>query len=222
MVESNPGLVSASWSRIDAWLGAHAPASLARLGPGADPAAVAAAEQVLGVALPAELAASLACHDGVEPECRVFPEMDFLSVSGVIDQWELRNQVAAEFLADEADLPPSDGDPFWHRLWIPVGHFQGDLHVIDLRPGPGHGHMGWVSHDGSSSFDGGELPTLGTYLSALADTLVTGRQPVPGLWEDPCISPDGELFWWGMPHNAVGWSPAPTGLPDAARTDAGA
>lgn len=222
MVESNPDLVGASWSRIDAWLSAHAPASLARLGPSADPADMAAAERVLGVALPAELAASLACHDGVEPECRIFPEMDLLSVSGVIDQWELRNEVAAEFFADEEDLPPSDGDPFWHRLWIPVGHFQGDLYVIDMRPGPEQGRMGWVSHDGSSSFTGEELPTLSSFLQALADTLMTGRQPIPGLWDDPCVSPDRELSWWGMPRDAVGWSPAPAGLPNTDQTDADA
>ncbi|MEU8138167.1 SMI1/KNR4 family protein [Streptodolium elevatio] len=219
MVESNPDLVTASWSRIDAWLVAHAPASLARLGPPADPAAVAAAERVLGVELPAELAASLACHDGIEPECRVFPEMDLLSVAGVVDQWELRNQVEAELFDDEEDLPPLEGDPYWHRLWIPVGHFQGDLNVIDLRPGPGQGRMGWVSHDGSSSFAGEELGTLGTYLAALADTLTTGRQPIPGLWEEPCVSPDGELSWWGVPRGGVGWSPAPVGLPGVGQAD---
>ncbi|WP_436772744.1 SMI1/KNR4 family protein [Yinghuangia sp. YIM S09857] len=213
MVESNPELVTASWSRIDAWLSAHAPASLARLGPPADPAAVAAAEEVLGSALPAELAASLACHDGIEPERHIFPEMDLLSVAGVVDQWELRLQVEAELFGDDDDddLPPEDGDPFWHRLWIPVGHFQGDLEVIDMRPGPGRGRLGWVSHDGSSSFDGAE--TLGAFLRALADTLMTGRQPDPGRWDDPLVSPDGELHWWGMPRDAEGWSPAPAGIP---------
>lgn len=211
MVDTDPELVTASWSRIDAWLAAHAPASLARLGPPAVPAALSSAERVLGVPLPAELAASLRCHDGVEPECHMFPEMDLLSTQGVVDQWELRNQVEEElFDEDDADLPWSNGNPFWHRLWIPVGHFQGDLHVIDMRPGPEQGRMGWVSHDGSSSFTGDELPTLSTYLRYLADSLMTG--PATDLWEDPHLNADGELIWW-LPLDPQGFRPAPVGLP---------
>ena len=98
------------------------------------------------------------------------------------------------------------------------GLFPGKEYLgLDMRPGPGQGRMGWVSHDGSSSFAGDELPTLGTYLQALADTLTTGRQPVPGLWEDPRLTPDGELAWWGMPRGAAGWAPAPVGLPHTDR-----
>jgi cell wall assembly regulator SMI1 len=210
--------VSESWSRIDAWLAAHAPVSLARLRPGATPAELAAAEQVLGTPLPADLAASLACHDGLADEAaRMLPDMLLLPVKGVVEQWELRCEVNAELLEDEPDEEPlrmANGEPYWHPLWIPVAHFQGDLEVIDMRPGPGQGRLGWSSHDGSSNFQG--WPSLGAYLQAVADVLMTGRETSGsvGGWGPPLLSSAGELVWFaGLSGPDEKLRPAPVGLP---------
>jgi cell wall assembly regulator SMI1 len=61
-------LVEQSWSRIEAWLGEHAPVTFGTLNGSADPAAIAEAERVLGFALPADLVASLARHDGADED----------------------------------------------------------------------------------------------------------------------------------------------------------
>ncbi|WP_436790792.1 SMI1/KNR4 family protein [Yinghuangia sp. YIM S10712] len=220
MAESTAAAVTASWSRIDTWLAAHAPASLARLPGGAEPAALAAVEKVLGIPLPEDLAASLRCHDGVDPQSRVLPQMVLLSAQGIIEQVELRRQVMAEYLEDDEPFADEEEDPYWHPLWVPVAHFQGDLDVIDMRPGPGRGRLGWASHDGSSGFAGDH--SLGAFLQGVADTLMQGGGPTvdPRAWDDPLVSPDGELVWGRPPlpgrrvtPEEAGYRPAPVGLP---------
>ncbi|RKN06995.1 SMI1/KNR4 family protein [Streptomyces radicis] len=225
MTEALSVPVAESWARIDAWLAAHAPASAARLNPGADPAALAAAERVLGIPLPADLAASLACHNGADPDVEVLPDLMLLPIDGVVEQWELRNQVEAEFRDDEDEddeaLAPLE-HPYWDRLWIPVAHFQGDLDVIDMRPGPGHGRLGWSGHDGSGSFGDGTWPSFGAWLAAVAHVLMTGEAApgVPRPFDDPYVSPGGELLWGWLPTGGLrgtaeenGYRRAPVGLP---------
>lgn len=189
--------VAESWARIDAWLGANAPAALAQLRPGAAPAALAAAERALGMALPADLAASLACHDGSEPGSGVLPfRADLLSAEGVVEQWELWNEVSTE--EDEGEEPWGvvAGQRHWHRLWVPVTHFQGDLECLDMRPGPGRGRMGLVPHDGPGTFDeAAAWPSLGACLETFADVLTTGRMPDPPPFDQPHATPTGELGW---------------------------
>ncbi|GAB3157892.1 hypothetical protein [Microbispora hainanensis] len=65
--------VSSSWRRIDAWLAAHAPVTLAMLNPSATPEAVESAQQVLGMRFPDELTESLKCHDGATDWMSLFP-----------------------------------------------------------------------------------------------------------------------------------------------------
>ncbi|GAB2895989.1 SMI1/KNR4 family protein [Streptomyces mayteni] len=188
--------VSESWARIDGWLAANAPASLARLRPGADPAALAAAEAALGRPLPADLAASLACHDGSEPDSRLLPHLvDLLSAAGVVEQWELWNDVMTEFDEGEEPWGVLSGETHWHRLWVPVTIFQGDLEVIDMRPGPGQGRLGSSPHDGPGHFGDGAWPSLAAYLAAVADVLTTGRMPAPAPFDAPHVNAAGELEW---------------------------
>ncbi|TDC74122.1 SMI1/KNR4 family protein [Streptomyces hainanensis] len=188
--------VSESWARIDGWLAANAPASLARLRPGADPAALAAAEAALGMPLPADLAASLACHDGSEPDSRLLPHLvDLLSADGVVEQWELWNGVMTEFDEGEEPWGVLAGETHWHRRWIPVTIFQGDLEVIDMRPGPGQGRLGSSPHDGPGDFGDGAWPSLAAYLAAVADVLTTGRMPDPPPFDAPHVNAAGELAW---------------------------
>ncbi|EST38077.1 hypothetical protein N566_09415 [Streptomycetaceae bacterium MP113-05] len=194
---SPPAPAFESWARIDAWLAANAPASMARLRPGAEPAALAAAEQALGMPLPADLAASLACHDGSDPGSGVLPfRVDLLSAEGLAEQWELWNAVSTEFDEGEEPWGMIAGQRHWHRLWVPVTIFQGDLECLDMRPGPGQGRMGVVPHDAPANFDGSSAwPSLGTYLEAFADVLTTGRMPDPPPFDRPHATPTGELSW---------------------------
>lgn len=229
MTDELAASVHRSWDRVDAWLAAHAPASLARLHPGADPAALAAAEETLGFPLPAELTASLLRHDGADPDVWVLPGLRLLSAAGVVDQWELKTQVRAE-LFDEGDEGDEDGEPgeadlFWDRRWVPVAHFQGDLDTIDGRPGPTHGRLALIGHDedrGDFSPDR-SWPSLAAYLAAVADQLTTGRAGVePPPFDEPWVSPAGELLWGWPPAvpgvrgtaEENGYRRAPVGLPD--------
>ncbi|GAB2588008.1 hypothetical protein GCM10027168_21080 [Streptomyces capparidis] len=187
--------VPESWARIDGWLAANAPATLAGLRPPADPVSLAAAERELGMPLPADLAASLACHDGAEPECGLLPHlMRLLPVGMVVEQWELWNEVTDELHDGEEPWGVECGEVHWDRLWVPVTFFQGDLDVIDMRPGPGQGRVGFVPHDGPGSFDGA-WPSFGAYLAAVADALTTGRMPDPAPFDEPRVTPDGRLTW---------------------------
>ncbi|MFG2357957.1 SMI1/KNR4 family protein [Streptomyces sp. NPDC048521] len=196
MTDSAAAPVAESWARIDAWLAAHAPASLARLRPPAEPAALAAAEQVLGMQLPADLAASLACHNGSDPDSAVLPPLaDLLSVEAVVGQWELWNGVMDDMDEGEEPWGVIAGEVHWHRRWVPVTIFQGDLDVIDMRPGPGQGRFGSVPHDGPGYFGDHAWPSLGADLEAVADVLTTGRMTDPPRFDDPYVSPDGELIW---------------------------
>jgi cell wall assembly regulator SMI1 len=59
--------VTGAWQRIEQWLAASAPGQLASLRPGAGAAAVADAQQRLGLRFPDDLVASLSRHDGASP-----------------------------------------------------------------------------------------------------------------------------------------------------------
>ncbi|MGW8066210.1 SMI1/KNR4 family protein [Streptomyces ziwulingensis] len=80
-------LVRDSWTRIDAWLGEHAPRTFATLRPPAGDEEIAAAQQELGVTFPPDLVASLQRHNGAlkGPEAFRFSTGDrLLEVSGIL------------------------------------------------------------------------------------------------------------------------------------------
>lgn len=72
-----------------------------------------------------------------------------------------------------------------------AGGADGDLQVIDLRPGPGHGRVGVAPHDNPADF-ADAWPSLGAYLAAVADSLDTGA--AVGYWY-PYVTVDGMLWW---------------------------
>ncbi|MFE0760385.1 SMI1/KNR4 family protein [Streptomyces smyrnaeus] len=97
--------VAESWARIDTWLSQHAPLSHARLRPPAFEADIAAAQRALDVTFPADLVASLRCHDGVEP----LDGAPVLAYNGppsgladIVKSTELLREVDAD-LADDAE-----------------------------------------------------------------------------------------------------------------------
>src|SRR5262249_31846258 len=142
---------SESWRRIDAWLATHAARDFALLNPPAAPDEIHRAEQILGTRLPADLAESLRCHNGVSSSAPMLPEQSPLSVSGLVDQWRICREVAAS--NDGFTRRPWDDEPWWHPLWVPwAASADGVAQVIDQRPGPGMGSLGWAGHSGGGDF----------------------------------------------------------------------
>lgn len=200
-----------SWRRIDAWLAARAASGAALLNPPTTVDAIRRAERVLGVPLPDDLAESLRCHDGVSTWATVLPEQSPLAVSGILDHWRTCRTVAAE----NGVLSPTPGEdePWWHPLWIPwAENASGGAQVIDQRPGPDVGRLGWAGHGGGGDFTD-SWPDLACLLHAVAEALHEGGD-VRGL--RPYLTGDGGLWWDEDGCEELNGAPvraAPAGLP---------
>lgn len=202
---------SESWQRIDSWLAVHTPTGPASLNPPATPAELQAAERVLGAALPGDLTESLRCHNGVAAWSTLLPEQSPLPVSGIVERWRTSMDVAAE--NDGLTSRQWDDEPWWHPLWVPWAESaDGGVQVVDQRPGPGTGRVGWAGHGGGGDF-ADSWAGLAELLHAVARALHEGGG-VRGL--HPYLTVQGEL-WWDEEdcHELDGQplSPAPTGLP---------
>jgi cell wall assembly regulator SMI1 len=164
------------------------PASLAVLRPSADPASIAAAQHELGLEFPPELVASLSCHDGLHDRASLLPGRP-LAVRQIVETWQMRMEIAE----DTGGLQPRpwDDEPWWHPLWIPWAEAEGDAQVIDLRPGPRQGRLGWAVHDSCADFSDA-WPSLTAYLHAVAEAFHVGGGV--GL-EYPYLTVDDELWW---------------------------
>src|SRR3984957_1384305 len=184
--------VSESWRRIDAWLAAHAPSGLARLNPPAGPGDIRDAERVLGIALPGDLGESLRCHNGQRGPASLLPgHAEPLSASGIAEYWQMRMDIAAGI--DGLVPAPWADEPWWHPLWVPWAESAGgDAQVIDQRPGPDAGRVGWAVHDDCGDFTD-SWPSLAVLLHAVAQALYEGGG-VRG--RAPYITADGDM-WWG-------------------------
>jgi cell wall assembly regulator SMI1 len=200
--------VAVSWARIDAWLAAHAPVSLAVLRPPADRASIAAAQHELGLEFPPELVASLSCHDGLHHRANLLPEAQPLAARRIVEHWHMYMEIAEDIGGLEPR--PWDDEPWWHPLWIPWAEAEGDAQVIDVRPGPGQGRLGMAGHDSADFSDA--WPSLPAYLHAVAEALHVGGGV--GVWY-PYLTVDDEL-WWGFAGeselNGEPLRPAPVGL----------
>ncbi|MER5480916.1 SMI1/KNR4 family protein [Streptomyces sp. NPDC002734] len=203
--------VPVSWDRIDRWLAVHSPDGLAVLAPPVKEEELREAARVLGRELPAELAESLRCHDGATRWTTVLPEQSPLSAAEVARHWHMYGGIAAE----NDGLRPLHGDdePWWHPRWIPWAEGAGgDAQVIDTRPGPDAGRLGWAGHGGGGDFVD-SWPGLGALLHAVAEALHHGG----GVRDlHPFLGADGVLLWEEAGSRDVHGSPlvpAPVGLP---------
>lgn len=190
--EARAGAVRDAWARIDAWLRAHAPDSSAVLAPPADPAAVEAAQAELNIRFPADLLASLACHDGLRHWANCLPLRPPLPVADLVDHWRMCVEIDEDNRADEDEPAPDGEEPWWHPQWIPWAQSDGDAQIIDMRPGPAQGRLGMAYHDDCGVFTDG-WPSLAAYLTEVADVLEKGGA-VGGAWA-PYLTTEGELWW---------------------------
>ena len=211
MDEESVSSVTSSWRRIDAWLAAHAPATLALLNPPVLLAQLEAAQRALGVWFHQDLVESLRCHDGVSGWASLLPEESPLGAAGIAERWRVSVESASD--NDGFVTHPWDDEPWWHRLWVPWGESaDGNVHVIDQRPGPGYGRLGWAGHGGGGDFSDSS-PGLAAYLHQVHRALYFGG----GVREMyPYLTRDGQLWWdFGGSCDSLNGEPlvaAPTGL----------
>jgi cell wall assembly regulator SMI1 len=183
------GVVIEAWARIEDWLDRFAPISAAVLASPADRDEIAAAEAALGLALPPELVDSLCCHNGLIEWANILPKGPLLSVAGIVEQYQERMDIAED--VDGFTPHGPDAQPWWHELWLPFAASDGDLQVIDQRPGPGFARVGEAPHDNPGDFSQA-WPSLGAYLANVADALETGG--AVGAW-NPYLNVRDELWW---------------------------
>jgi cell wall assembly regulator SMI1 len=183
--------VTEAWVRIEDWMRRHAPASATKLAGPVAAGSIARGEAQVGLAFPAELVESLRRHDGLTEWANVLPEAAPLGVGEIVEQYRERMEIAPSVDGFTPYRP--DAEAWWNALWVPFGEADGDLQVIDLRPGPGHGRVGVAPHDNPADF-ADAWPSLGAYLAAVADSLDTGT--AVGYWY-PYLTAD-EMLWWDL------------------------
>ncbi|MET9877578.1 hypothetical protein ABZZ36_23525 [Actinacidiphila glaucinigra] len=191
MTEQETPSVSTSWRRIDAWPATHSASPGALLTPPATRDEDAVAEGLLGVRFPGEPVESLCCHNGVADWAALLPEgRSPLAVAAIVDHWSMCMRVASD--VDGLTVPPWEDEPWWHPRRLPwaVGA-DGTAQVLDLRPGPGHGRLGWAGHGGSGDFSDAVL-SLTLYLHEVAEALHHGGG-MRGM--HPFLTSDGGLWW---------------------------
>lgn len=146
--------VAESWTRIEAWLVDNAPSTFAKLAPPAERAAIATAEEALGLTFPTALTESLLRHDGTAYGVLLPPFWAMLSTRAIADAWRTRTHVHGQ---EPSDAEPGDAEheygPWWHRQWIPfAADGSGDYLVIDQRPTRRRGRIGDADHEDGCRF----------------------------------------------------------------------
>lgn len=179
------------WARIEEVLRATAPDVLAILPAGASPAAISAAEDRLGVSLPADVRESYSAHDGsggahAGGGADLLPHREYghvgvplLSLAECVSDRErwLRAWEAGAFDDSRASPRGPIRPQWWCRGWVPVTWDGGGDHLcIDLDPAPGGGVPGQVIY---FSHEEGPLtvvaPSWRAYLEWCAADLEAGR-----------------------------------------------
>ncbi|MBA0053403.1 SMI1/KNR4 family protein [Streptomyces sp. AJS327] len=182
-----------SWSRVESWLAAHAPATHRELAPPAERADIAEAERALGVPFPPSLVESLSRHDGSGYHELVFMYR-LLSVAEIVDRATMCRRIRREAGLPREHPPDQDVYDGWDDLWIPFATDDCGNHlVLDQRSVRAPARVGLDDHEQGGRF--GVHPvyrSLPTLLDAVAHALETGE--VVHHWE-PIVTSEGELEW---------------------------
>ncbi|MDB4946988.1 MAG: molybdenum cofactor biosynthesis protein MoeA [Labilithrix sp.] len=137
------GTVRERWTTITAWLREHGPSVLASFRPPADAAAIAAAEQALGVTLPAEYKDFLSLHDGQEDLGPMVAHCSLVPVSNLAEERAGLAELLADASFDGEGTAPGIEPVAWREGWLPIGRVQRGALVMDLAPTPA-GTLGQV------------------------------------------------------------------------------
>ncbi|MER5888051.1 SMI1/KNR4 family protein [Streptomyces sp. NPDC001941] len=185
-----------SWTRIEEWLGRHAPRTFAALGPPAERSAITAAEQRIGQPFPEPLVESLLRHDGMGHYDLLPPLWSLLDVEGITRAWQIRMNIIGAADEPEADDDDPEGEygPWWHGQWIPFAFDgAGDYLILDQRPHRLRGRIGHADHETGCSFRRHPMwASLPALLEATAGALERGTA-VDGYL--PGAVNEGELGW---------------------------
>lgn len=177
--------VATSWSRIDAWLAQHAPASFESLRPPTGQHDIARTEAALGFPLPPDLRESLLCHNGSDWP-GALPCGPLYSTEEIIEVRELRMSI---WEPDDPDLAP-----WWAERWVPFAGGDGDDHFIEAGAGMWHHHIGYADHTEHGRFSG--WPSLGAFLQGVAEALEhMDNRHYGGTVSRPMLNEDGEVYW---------------------------
>lgn len=162
------------WERIERNIG---PQKRSKLAPGASPDEVAQLESRLGVALPEDVRASYAIHNGAGYEW-ILPGVELLSLEGIYGEWNTWRELLQGGGLDGFESKPQGPikRDWWNLRWIPFSHDGGGNHCcIDLDPAA-NGVIGQVI-DFDHDFGPRRVlaPSLRAYLEWFASELESGR-----------------------------------------------
>jgi cell wall assembly regulator SMI1 len=224
-------LLRRSWSYIVTWCEAHAPVTAGAFRPGADEAALTAAQEHTGREWPAQLLAWLRLADGVDQSFdSVILPAGFapLGVEHIVESWEMMTTIAADVYpgeevdAAEREQAGSRSSAFL-RSWLPVASdFGGDWLFIDLRGGDRTGCVGHFWKAEGFVAPAPRWNDLAGMLENLANTLRNGR------WVDADrpeydlvrVIEDGALRWKSGPTSEWTRANPPMLTPDELRNEA--
>lgn len=177
--------VELSWQRIRAWAERFTPAVAATFRPPATHDDLAAADDAMGIALPADLLAWWSLMDGVTEDAAragslLPPFYDPYPVRAALasrQRWlriwhEPNLSVDADHIAEMSAQPAGSECGFtWLPSWLPVaGDGGGDDLFVDLRPGPLHGCV--MTFDKVEGANGGpQWTSVAAMLGDIADAL---------------------------------------------------
>ncbi|MDN3028260.1 SMI1/KNR4 family protein [Streptomyces sp. S.PB5] len=184
-----------SWARIETWLADNAPRTFAELAPPAERAAIAMAEEAIGLAFPRPLTESLLRHDGTADSVLLPPFWMMLSTQHIVDTWKSLTSIHGPERPDaEMGDPEREYGPWWHRQWIPfAADGAGDHLVIDLRATRRHGRIGTADHEVGCHF---RTHPMWTSLPELLDMTATAIE-TGGLLDcyERAVVNERELIW---------------------------
>ncbi|HEX4221002.1 MAG TPA: SMI1/KNR4 family protein [Pseudonocardiaceae bacterium] len=168
--------IERSWQRIENWLRDNAPETYASLNPPASEAAIAEAQEFIGVPFPPDLIASLRIHDGVTfhpAGLTIVGRYAPISVEVIKDRWQMLGDILREQF-DSEDM----GGGWWHRQWVPIAEDNAACQlIVDARPGEDHDRVAIRDREDGARWhdDGGNWPSYGALLAETAD-LLTGSK----------------------------------------------
>ncbi|WP_327191193.1 hypothetical protein [Streptomyces xinghaiensis] len=184
--------ITDAWQRISRRLQHNAPESQAALRRGADPAAITALEEDLGVQVPAELRTlwSLAAGDDGVNGAGCLPGNEALMTLDAVAAVH-RQQMESQAHQDTLNTrrPEHDRITVWKATWIPVVSYGVADRTSGLYLDAETGYLGrWSRYNEDS---GGERDTLVTYLEDVADML---ESPALATRDQPGLV-GGALVW---------------------------
>jgi len=133
-------LMKSIWTRIETWLGAHAPEILQGLRPPATRNQIAEVEDVLDVSFPQDLVDTFLLHDGQNSRAPwLLTGWEFLSLDRIVSEWTVWKDLldGGEFEEYESASDGHTVTDWYDAKWIPLtSDGAGDHHCLDLNPGP--------------------------------------------------------------------------------------